>query len=284
MKGIVLAGGTGTRLFPMTTSINKHLLPIYDKPMIYYPLSILMGIKIKDILLIIRKKDYSLYEELLGDGSNFGVNISYAFQEHPKGIADALKIGKKFIKKDNFALILGDNIFFGDDLFQKIKACKKNNGATIFTYPVSDPKRFGIANIKENVVKNFIEKPKNPKSNLAVTGLYFYDKEVFNFIKKISPSMRGELEITDINNLYLKQKKINHISLSRGITWLDAGTSDSIIEASQLIKTIQNRQGFKIGCLEEISYNNGWINKNKIYEISNKFKNDYGNYLKNIIS
>jgi len=284
MKGIILAGGSSTRLLPATLAFSKQLIPIYDKPMLYYPLSVLMGAKIKEILIISTPRDEKLFKDLLGDGSQIGIKIDYAVQEKPKGIADAFIIGKKFIGKNKVALILGDNIFYGNNLYEILVKEKNNNGATIFTYPVKDPSRFGVAKIgKKNNVISLYEKPKNPKSNLAVTGLYLYDNDVVSFVNLLKPSSRGEIEITDLNKIYLKKNKLKAVELSRGYAWLDTGTPSSLIESSQFIHTIQSRQGFKVACIEEISYRNKWISKKQLLKISNLYQNEYGLYLKNIL-
>ncbi|EDP75571.1 glucose-1-phosphate thymidylyltransferase RfbA [Hydrogenivirga sp. 128-5-R1-1] len=282
MKGIILAGGSGTRLYPITKGINKHLLHIYDKPMIYYALSVLMLAKIKDILIITNPEYVENFENLLGNGSHIGINISYASQEKPKGIAEAFIIGEKFIRDSNVALILGDNLFYGQGFSDiLVKAFQNKEGATIFAYPVKDPERFGIAEFDENFnVISLEEKPKKPKSNWAVTGLYFYDNEVVDIAKKINPSERGELEITSINSEYLKRNKLKVQLLGRGFAWFDAGTHESLLEASLFVSTIEKRQGYKIACIEEIAYRNGWINKNRLMELAEPLKKtDYGKYL-----
>ena len=252
IKGIMLAAGRATRLFPITFAVNKQLLAIYDKPMIYYPLSVLMLSGIKDILIIIRKEDLKSFKALLGNGKNFGINISYAIQKQPKGIADAFKIGKNFIGKSNCAFILGDNIFYGQNFREKLYSAKsRKSGATVFSYPVQDPERYGVLEVnKKGRPIKIIEKPKFPKSNLAVTGLYFYDNEVIEIVKSLKPSKRGELEITDVNKAYLKKKKLYIEPLSRGFTWLDTGTPESLLTANNFVATIEQRQGFKISFLE----------------------------------
>lgn len=284
MKGIILAGGSGSRLLPATAAFSKQLIPIYDKPMIYYPLSVLMGAGIREILIITSQRDKKLFIDLLGNGSKFGIKLTYKIQKSPKGIAEAFIIGKKFIGKHSVALILGDNIFYGDKLYNKLIAEKNNHGATIFTYPVKDPSRFGIVKIGKNrKVISLEEKPKKPNSNLAVTGLYFYDNEVIKYVNELKPSKRGELEITDLNKIYLKKGKLKAIELSRGYAWLDTGTASSLIESSQFIHTIESRQGLKVACIEEVSYRNKWINKKQMIQLSRDFNNDYGLYLKSIL-
>ncbi len=281
-KGIILAGGSGTRLYPLTMAMSKQLLPVFDKPMIYYPLSILMLAGIKDILIISTPHDLLNFEKLLGDGANLGIKLSYAIQEKPEGLAQAFIIGEEFIGKDNVAMILGDNIFYGNGLIKLLHDAKnKKTGATIFGYYVNDPERFGVVEFdKKGKATSIIEKPKNPKSNYAVTGLYFYDNKVVNYAKKIKPSSRGELEITDINALYLKNKSLDVKLLGRGFAWLDAGTIDSLHEASEFVKIIEDRQNTKIAALEEIAFRNNWIAKNKLEQIAKKYQNSkYGQYL-----
>jgi glucose-1-phosphate thymidylyltransferase len=285
-KGIILAGGSGTRLYPVTISTSKQLLPIYDKPMIYYPLSVLMLSNIKEILVISTPEDINKYEMLLGNGSNFGIEISYKIQPNPGGLAQAFLLGEKFIGRDNVTLVLGDNIFHGQGFYKKLeKAAKLDSGATIFSYYVSDPERFGIVEFDNNGKAISIEeKPKIPKSNYAVTGLYFYDNEVIDIAKSIKPSARGELEISDVNKVYLEKNNLNVEALSRGFGWLDSGTHDSLIEASQYIKAVEKRQGLKVACLEEIAFNKGWINQKILHQNIQKFNNTaYGEYLKQVI-
>ncbi len=282
MKGIILAGGQGSRLYPLTKTISKHLLPIYDKPLIYYPLSTLMLAGIKEILIISDKANLSNYKNLLNDGNELGVKISYAIQEKPRGIAEAFIIGEKFLNKSKCALILGDNIFYGNELKSILRrAMKFKSGSFIFLYPVENPENFGVANMnKKKKIVSIVEKPLKPKSNFAVTGLYLYDNQVSNIAKKIKPSKRGELEISSINQYYLKKKKLNHDVFGRGIAWLDTGTFDSLIDAGQFVRTIERRQGFKISCPEEISYRNGWLNKMEFEKLAKKITDkSYKNYL-----
>ena len=288
MKGIILAGGSGTRLYPITHIISKQLLPVYDKPMIYYPLSVLLLAGIRDILIISTPKDISRFEELLGDGSFIGTNISYKVQDEPRGIAEAFIIGKDFIGNEGVVLILGDNIFYGHgigDLLNNAKNNLKHNFATVFGYYVSDPERYGVVEFDKNGdVVSIEEKPKQPKSNFAVVGLYFYPSDVVKIAANLKPSWRGELEITDVNKEYLFQKRLKVEIMGRGYAWLDTGTHESLIEASIFIQTIEKRQGLKIGCIEEISYRKGYISKEKLIELSKKYKNSYGEYLLRISS
>tara|TARA_Y100000389_G_C17470052_1_gene529533 strand:+ start:6427 stop:7305 length:879 start_codon:yes stop_codon:yes gene_type:complete len=281
-KGIILAGGSGTRLYPVTISTSKQLLPIYDKPMIYYPLSVLMLSNIQQILLISTPEDIGKYEQLLGNGKQFGLEISYKIQPNPGGLAQAFLIGEDFIGDDNVTLVLGDNIFYGKDLSKSLeRAAQQDSGATVFSYYVVDPERFGIVEFDSTgQALSIEEKPEKPKSNFAVTGLYFYDNDVINISKSIKPSKRGELEISDVNKVYLKDKKLSVETLGRGITWLDSGTHDSLIEASQFIQTVEKRQGLKVACLEEIAYNKKWISKSSLTKSIKKLeKTAYGDYL-----
>ena len=282
MKGIILAGGSGTRLYPITKAISKQITPIYDKPMIYYPLSVLMLAEIREILIISTPRDVIVFEELLEDGSNFGLKISYAVQEKPNGLAEAFLIGEKFIGNDSCALVLGDNIFYGHGFTGMLKeASSKEKGATIFGYYVNNPKDFGVVEFDKNGrAISLEEKPENPKSNYAIPGLYFYDNTVVEKAKKVKPSKRGELEITTLNEMYLKENNLNVVSLGRGMAWLDTGTHDALLEASNFVKTIQSRQGVMVACPEEISYRNGWIDKHKIKKLAEPLlKSEYGRYL-----
>ena len=289
MKGIILAGGSGTRLYPLTMVTSKQLLPIYDKPMIYYPMSVLMSAGIRDILIISTPQDTPRFKELLGDGSQFGVNLTYAVQPSPDGLAQAFIIGEEFIGNDTVAMVLGDNIFSGHGLKKRLKEAVDNansgNGATIFGYYVDDPERFGIVEFDKNgKAVSIEEKPAKPKSNYCVTGLYFYDNKVVEYAKSLKPSARGELEITDLNRIYLENNNLNVELLGQGFTWLDTGTHESLVDATNFVKTVETHQHRKIACLEEIAYLNGWISKEdvlKVYEVLKK--NQYGQYLKDVL-
>ena len=289
MKGIILAGGSGTRLYPLTMVTSKQLLPVYDKPMIYYPLSVLMNAGIRDILIISTPQDLPRFQELLRDGSQFGVRLSYKEQPSPDGLAQAFIIGEEFIGDDSVAMVLGDNIFAGHGLKKRLKAAIENaesgRGATVFGYYVDDPERFGIVEFDKNgKAVSIEEKPAKPKSNYCVTGLYFYDNRVVKYAKNLKPSARGELEITDLNRIYLEENQLNVELLGQGFTWLDTGTHESLVEATNFVKTIEQHQHRKIACLEEIAYLNGWISKEdvlKVYELSKK--NQYGQYLKDVL-
>ena len=283
-KGIILAGGTGSRLFPITKGVSKQLLPVYDKPMIYYPLSTLMLAGIEDILIITTPLDIIHFKDLLGNGNDWGIQINYEIQKEPKGIAEAFLIGEKFINNNPVALILGDNLFHGEDLINKLKKCAQTNIPTIFAYQVHDPERYGVIEFSNTgKVISIEEKPKNPKSSYAITGLYFFDQTVVEKAKIIKPSKRGELEITDINQMYLSEDNLKVELLSRGMAWLDTGTCDSLHEASSYIKTIEHRQGLKVGCPEEIAFKNGWINLDHLNSLASSLsKNGYGKYLKNL--
>ena len=282
MKGIILAGGSGTRLYPLTKSISKQIIPIYDKPMIYYPLSVLMLANIKDILIISTPRDLPLFEELLGDGSDLGISLKYKVQEKPNGLAEAFLVGEEFIGNDSVALILGDNIFYGSGFTGLVEqAAKLTEGAIIFGYPVKDPRAYGVVEFDKNgKAISLEEKPQNPKSNYAIPGLYFYDNTVVEKAKNVKPSARGELEITAVNEMYLSEGKLNVKNLGRGTAWLDTGTHEALLEAANYVEAVQNRQGFYIACIEEISYQKGWINANQLKNLSKPLiKTAYGEYL-----
>ena len=286
MKGIILAGGSGTRLYPLTKVTSKQLLPVYDKPMIYYPLAVLMSAGIRDILIISTPTDTPRFKDLLGDGSEFGINLCYKVQQAPNGLAEAFIIGDEFIGNDKVCMILGDNIFFGNGFDNKLKeAMAKDTGATVFGYYVDDPERFGVVEFDDKGKAISIEeKPQNPKSNYCVTGLYFYDNKVVEYAKNIKPSKRGELEITDLNRIYLENGELSVILLGKGFTWLDTGTQESLVDATNFVYTIESHEHRKIACLEEIAYKQGWIDKNKLIQIYEVYKkNEYGKYLKDII-
>lgn len=286
MKGIILAGGSGSRLYPITKGVSKHLLPIYDKPMIYYPLSVLMLAEIQDILIITTAEDVVSYKRLLGSGEQFGIKLSYAIQPNPDGLAQAFIIGEDFIGNDRVCLILGDNIFYGQGFRLKLlEVAKRQSGATIFGYQVKDPERFGVVTFDEQMQATSLEeKPLTPQSNYAVTGLYFYDNQVIEIAKQVKPSARGELEITSVNQAYLELKELHVELLGRGFAWLDTGTHASLLEAAHFVETIENRQNYKIACLEEIAYNNGWLAESDIKRMAElNSKNNYGQYLLSLL-
>lgn len=287
MKGIILAGGSGTRLYPITLGTSKQLLPVYDKPMIYYPLSVLMLAGIRDILIITTPEDQAGFKRALGTGEQLGIKLSYEIQPSPDGLAQAFIIGEKFIGSSNVCLVLGDNIFYGQGFTPKLKqAAQRSEGATVFGYQVKDPERFGVVEFDDNKRAISIEeKPEKPKSHFAVTGLYFYDNSVVEFAKQVTPSHRGELEISDVNRAYLEQGKLNVELLGRGFAWLDTGTHESLLEAAQFVETIEKRQGYKIACLEEIAYNQGWLTRGQLLVQAEELrKNGYGQYLRDLIN
>ena len=286
MKGIILAGGSGTRLYPLTKSISKQIIPIYDKPMIYYPLSVLMLANIREILIISTERDLPVFKELLKDGSELGLKLEYKVQEKPNGLAEAFIIGEEFIGDDNVALILGDNIFYGSGFRGLVEeAAKLESGAIVFGYPVKDPRAYGVVEFDETgKAISLEEKPKNPKSNYAIPGLYFYDNTVVEKAKNVKPSARGEIEITTVNEMYLSEGKLNVKNLGRGVAWLDTGTHDALLEAANFVQTVQKRQGFYIACIEEIAYAKGWINKEQLLKLAEPMmKTEYGKYLQDLV-
>ena len=287
MKGIILAGGSGTRLYPITKTICKQLLPVYDKPMVYYPLSVLMLAQIKDILIISTPQDLPKFKELFGTGAHLGLNFEYKVQNAPKGIAEAFILAEEFLGGDDACLVLGDNIFYGQGLSgilrKAVSAVKENGGGNVFGYYVKDPERYGVVDFdKDGKVLSIEEKPKSPKSNYAVTGLYFYDNEVVKIAKNLKPSARGELEITDLNKAYLAKNKLRVELMGRGFAWLDTGTHESLLDASEFIATVEKRQGLKVACIEEVAYLSGYINKEQLLKLAGNYKNDYGEYLRTV--
>ena len=283
-KGIILAGGSGTRLYPSTNVVSKQLMPVYDKPLIYYPLSTLMLADIRDILIITTSESIGQFKKLLGDGSKWGINLEYAIQENPNGLAEAFIIGEEFIGNDNVCLVLGDNILYGNSLKSILRECKDGNGGTIFSYPVIDPERFGIVEMNGDEIVSIIEKPTSPRSNRAVIGIYFFDNKVVEYAKEVQPSWRNELEMSSILNDYLETKSLKVKELNRGITWIDAGTVDSLLMASNFISNIEKVQTYKISCPEEISFKNGWIDRNQLKELAqSQSKSGYGQYLKRVL-
>jgi glucose-1-phosphate thymidylyltransferase len=287
MKGIILAGGSGTRLFPLTFAVSKQMLPVYDKPMIYYPLSVLMLAGLRDILIISTPRDVPMFEDLLGDGSQWGINLSYAVQNEPRGLADAFILGDTFLAGEGAALVLGDNIFYGSGLGPIVRAvAERHEGATVFAYRVKDPQRYGVVDFDQDGLATSIEeKPRQPKSDWAVTGMYFYDNEVVDIAKAVRPSRRGEIEITDVNNAYLRKGRLNVERLGRGFAWLDTGTHDSMLQAAEFVRTVEQRQGLKICCPEEIAFDMGWIDRSKLETIGSSMRTtDYGVYLLQLAS
>lgn len=283
-KGIILAGGSGTRLYPSTSVVSKQLMPVYDKPLIYYPLSTLMIAGIRDILIITTPESIDQFKQLLGDGSKWGISLQYAIQENPNGLAEAFIIGEEFIGNDNVCLVLGDNILYGNSLQSILKSCKKNTGATIFSYPVVDPERFGIVETVDGKIVSIVEKPKEPKSNRAVIGIYFFDNKVVKYAKEVKPSWRNELEMSSIHNSYLEDDSLRVEELNRGVTWIDAGTVDSLLMASNFISNIEKMQTYKISCPEEISFKNDWISRGQLDKLAqDQIKSGYGKYLKRIL-
>lgn len=284
-KGIILAGGSGTRLHPATQVVSKQLLPVYDKPMIFYPLSILMLAEIQEILIISTPQDIGRFEQLLGDGSQYGIKLSYAVQPSPDGLAQAFLIGEEFLAGSPACLILGDNLYYGSGMTELLKLAQTNSGATVFAYQVSDPERYGVVEFDDNQQAiSLEEKPQQPKSNFAVTGLYFYDNKVVDYAKQIKPSLRGELEITDLNRIYLEQRELKVVTMKRGFAWLDTGTHDSLLDASNFIQTVEHRQGIKIACLEEIALHKGWLSKEEILiRVNQMGKSTYAEYLRRIL-